>query len=129
MTSEDLEKARKQRDREALAKLQAADLMAQWETVEATEQAADEARKAVIAARQKYTAMLAEALNVRVGMRVTQTRKQGYVNGGTLVTKTYEVTDFSLYFGPTNLRLWGRTVRKDGSLGERFEIGTDWQRI
>jgi len=124
-----MEEARKQRDREAIAMLKAESLMAQWEKLTAAEESAKQAKTIEQQERQRYTDMLAEALNVKIGMRVERTRKVGFRNGGMIQTKTYEVTRYSLYVNATSLCLWGRTVRKDGTLGDVFEIGTDWKRV
>jgi hypothetical protein len=114
--------------REAIAHRQAVELMTQWNKLKAAEEAAKTASSAEVVERSEYTRMLAEALKVPIGSRVSVTRKVGYKMGGKMQTKTYEVTSFALW-GSSSLRLWGRTVKRDGSLGENFEIGTDWKRV
>lgn len=125
MTELTREQERAQRDREAVAKLQAENLMAQWETTCAAKDSLNAAKATYSLEHDRYTEMLAAALNVTVGMRVTRTRHR---HGNQVPrTQTFEVTKFALYL-PTTLTLWGRTVRKDGTMGEVFDIGTDWER-
>jgi hypothetical protein len=115
-----------QERREEVAQLQAERLMAQWEALQAARAATVTAKKYEASERQKYTDMLASALRITVGMRVTTTRRTWKRKEAT--TKTYEVTHYTLD-GATTLSLTGRTVRKDGTIGAVFEIGADWKRV
>lgn len=119
---------RDQQEREEIARLKADNLMAQWEVVKAAKVAADAAMDAHIAERLKFTEMLAGALNIKIGMRVTKTVGPTWKRHNTMV-KTYEVNKYAVLYNPTQLTLWGRTVKKDGTLGEVFEIGTGWERV
>lgn len=116
------------RDREEIAKLQAAGLLTQWEILQTAEAALEEAKKAVNEQRGRYATQLAEALRVTKGTRVTKISRRGLGAHAREVVKTFEVTKYSAW-GATALNLWGRTVREDGSLGATFEIGTQWERV
>jgi hypothetical protein len=98
-------------------------LLTQWAVLKDAGRAINDAKNAVTAAcekeadeRAKYVDMLAESLNLSIGMHVTQS--------GSL----YEVTRFSLS-GPSGLRLHGCPVRKNGNVGKvEVEIAPNWKR-
>ena len=100
------------------------ELLTQWAKLKDAGRAITVAEAAVVAAREreevervKYVAMLAESLNLRIGMRVRQD------------VNLFEVTSFSLS-GPSALRLHGCHVRKNGSIGKTVvEIGANWKRV
>lgn len=124
----DHEALSRERQREEIAELQATDLMRQWECFQAEKKAETDAHKAQVEAHDKFTRMLAEALRVKIGMRVSVTKSHGYGQKKTMRTTVYEVTYFSHYRGAT-LNLKGKTVLKSGALGEVRDIDSDWQRV
>ena len=75
-----------------------------------------------------YAAVKAESVGVRVGSIVTVTQKQGYGKVQKLVTKRYRVTSIGYCsYRRAELTLWGVTIRKDGTDGDRHEIWQDWE--
>jgi len=117
-----------ERDRESVAQLEVEGLVTQWDVVVAAKRTEKEAQEAHKQERDRYKAMLAEALGVTVGMRVTRTKERSW-RDKTLVTQTFEVTGWKLTVSPAMLSLHGRTIRKDGTLGETHEIGSRWERV
>jgi hypothetical protein len=117
--AEDLErKARSEwNDRERIALLKSEALIAQWDRVVAARAAHIAAGKTHQEDRARFTQMLAETLNVKLGMHVTQTKAKSW-RDKTPVSQTFEVTEFKLnLFYPDKLDLFGRLIRKDGSPG------------
>ncbi len=79
-------------------------------------------------AERVYAAAKAESVGIWVGSIVTVTQKQGYGKVQKLVTKRYRVTSIGYCsYRRTELTLWGVTIRKDGTDGERHEIWQDWE--
>lgn len=124
---EEIEKRRAERSREEIAKIQAEGLMEQWEALKAAEIAQKQAEEFTCTQRGKYRDMLASALGVRIGTRVSVTKRHGCGPKAQMRTSIYEVSKIVVY-GATALSLYGRTAKKDGSLGEVHNIGTDWKR-
>ena len=126
---ETYQQRRNRRDREAIALLQAQGLVTQWEAVIAASEAEARAEQEAKNARQKYTDMLAEALKVKIDMRVTRTKNKSW-RDPQVITQTFVVTGYRLSLDPSKLTLKGRLIRKDGTPGvDITEIGTEWERV
>ena len=81
-----------------------------------------------LVAEKAYAAAKAETVGVKVGSIVTVTQKQGYGKVQKLVTKRYRVTSIGYCsYSRAELTLWGVTVRRDGTDGDRHEIWQDWE--
>ncbi len=112
--------------REEVASLQAVDLMVQYDILTAANQAVEDAKKTASEAKTKFADMLAAAYKITVGMRVSVTKRTWKRAEPT--TTVYEVIGWNHWAG-ANLTLKGRTVRKDGSLGDAHDISGDWKRV
>lgn len=73
-------------------------------------------------------AAIAEGLGVRIGTIVTVTTERGYGIEKQRVISRYRVCEINYCnYNPKLLRLWGITLRKDGTDGEKHEIWSDWE--
>jgi hypothetical protein len=79
-------------------------------------------------AKQSYTDTLAGLAGVKIGSRVTRTRTIGRIRSKREQTQTFEVGGIFLS-GYTELSLRGKTVLKNGSIGEWHDIGTEWELV
>lgn len=89
---------------------------------------AAEAEDAEKVARAAYTVLLAEAAGLKIGSRVTRTRDVGWRPNRKIQVQTFEVTRISLE-GFSDLYLYGKTVLKNGALGETHNIGISWELV
>lgn len=118
---------REQAKREEVARLQATELMAQYDAMTAADEAVKAADKTASEAKTKFADMLAAALKITVGMRVSVTTTSSW-SRKTSRTTVYEVVRWT-HAGGANLTLRGNPVRKDGTLGEQHDISSDWKRV
>ncbi len=120
---------RSKEEREAVANFAIEGLVEQWEGVQSATQERKLAVEAEALSKRQYADSLAAAFKISQGTRVyTENRRH---KRGTYtkvqVRIEYEVTRW-VFYGATSLCLYGRTIRKDGTLGELREIGTSWRK-
>jgi hypothetical protein len=88
----------------------------------------EDATRKRLSAEKAYAAAKAESVGVRIGSIVTTTRQEGYGSKAKIVTRRYRVykIDYCNY-RQHELTLWGITVKKDGTDGDKHEIWQDWK--
>jgi hypothetical protein len=79
-------------------------------------------------AESDLAAAIAEGLGVRIGTIVTTAAERGYGVEKKRAISRYRVCEINYCkYDPKLLRLWGITLRKDGTDGEKREIWRDWE--
>jgi hypothetical protein len=80
-------------------------------------------------AEKAYAFAKAESVGIHIGSIITTSRKEGHGRRGKVVTRRYRVCSIAYCdYHQDELTLWGITIRKDGSDGEKHEIWQDWQK-
>lgn len=89
--------------------------------------AVDAAQKARDKAEQAYVLAKADSVGVKIGSVVTTTQ-EGNAPKVRVVTRRYRVCGIEYCrYRAHELKLYGVTIRKDGSDGERHDIWQDWK--
>jgi hypothetical protein len=77
---------------------------------------------------QQLAAAIAESIGLKIGSVISTERKEGFGNDAKVKKRRYIVTSFTYrgYADPP-LEISGRTLKKDGTQGERFNIWQDFK--
>lgn len=88
----------------------------------------NDALRKVREAEDAYAMAKAASIGLHVGTSIVTTAcKQGFGSKAKVVTRRYRVVKFSFVgYKQNELSIWGVTIRKDGSEGEKHEIWQDW---
>jgi len=78
--------------------------------------------------REGLATAIAKTMGVSIGSVVYTEQKEGYGDKGKLLKRRYRVEKI-IEGGWRNkgITLWGRTLRKDGAVGERKEVWREWK--